>query len=123
MSELIGASINKKDAKKQKKKLAKLWEDADYHVWSVETKIEILAVKLERKIINFEKIKNPSEKKRKRKLANIQKYKNKMKLLKKKQRKLNRKRNSIHNEYRVAASIYSEAERVYREISGLRLEV
>lgn len=117
MSDLIEAVMSKKDAKKQMQKLSKLWGNADYHLLLVEKDIEILSVKLVKKIMNSERKRNPSE----RELENIQKYKNKMKLLTKKRRKLNKKRNSLLAEYSAAVSVYSEAKGASEEIISLQL--
>lgn len=117
MSELIEAIMSKKDAKKQMQKLAKLWGNADYHLLLVEKDIEILSVKMAKKIMKSERKRDPSE----RELANIQKYKDEMKLLMKKRRKLNKKRNSLLAEYSAAVSVYSEAKGASEEIISLQL--
>lgn len=117
MSELIEAIMSKKDAKKQMQKLSKSWGNADYHLLLVEKDIEIVAVKLAKKIMKSERKRNPSE----RELANIQKHKDEMKLLMKKRRKLNKKRNSLLAEYSAAVSVYSEAKGASEEILSMQL--
>lgn len=117
MRELIEAIMSKKDAKKQMQKLSKSWGNADYHLLLVEKDIEIVAVKLAKKIMKSERKRNPSE----RELANIQKHKDEMKLLMKKRRKLNKKRNSLLAEYSAVVSVYSEAKGASEEILSMQL--